>query len=204
MKIDDLSKTQLILLGLLISFVTSIATGIVTVSLMDQAPPGLTQTVNRVVEKTIETVVPGKTIKVEVPVVMTEEDLILAAVEKATPTVATLSDMGTGFYIGADKFVIVVSSASTSPELKVVNPTATSTAFLKLAKADPRIGQYAIAVEPSGGISSGLVTSYLKEENIFQTDIRSSTTGSPVVSIYGEVIGVYLSGGRVIPISVLK
>ena len=37
---EHLNKQQLILLTLLISFVTSIATGIVTVSLMDQAPQG--------------------------------------------------------------------------------------------------------------------------------------------------------------------
>ena len=55
---DQLSKQQLILLALLVSFVTSLATGIVTVSLMDQAPRGVIQTINRVVERTIEQVSP--------------------------------------------------------------------------------------------------------------------------------------------------
>jgi hypothetical protein len=56
MNIDDLSKSQLLLLTLLVNFVMSIATGIVTVSLLDQAPQTVTQTVNRIIEHTVETV----------------------------------------------------------------------------------------------------------------------------------------------------
>jgi S1-C subfamily serine protease len=51
---EHLSKQQLILLALLVSFVTSLSTGIFTVSLMSQAPQGVMQTINQVVEKTIE------------------------------------------------------------------------------------------------------------------------------------------------------
>ena len=55
---EHLSKQQLILLALLVSFVTSLSTGIVTVSLMDQAPQGVTRTVSQVIERTIQAAVP--------------------------------------------------------------------------------------------------------------------------------------------------
>ncbi|MBI4118311.1 MAG: serine protease [Parcubacteria group bacterium] len=84
MDLENLNKNQLILLALLVSFVTSIATGIVTVTLMDQAPPGVTQTINRVVERTERIIVPQKS---EQPaqvnnIVIKEEDFIVKAAEK--------------------------------------------------------------------------------------------------------------------------
>lgn len=88
MDIEDLTKAQIVLLVLLVSFVTSIATGIVTVSLLAQAPPAVTQTVNRIVERTIETVVPGENqetsiITTETTVVVKEDDLITESIQGA-------------------------------------------------------------------------------------------------------------------------
>lgn len=95
MDIEKLSKSQIILLTLLVSFVTSIATGIVTVSLMDQAPPAIAQTVNRVIERTIEKVVStGQTastvVTTEKTVVVKEADMIALAVKKVSPSVVRL------------------------------------------------------------------------------------------------------------------
>src|ERR1700757_1800707 len=56
MNIEDLSKSQLLMLMLLVNFVTSIATAVLTVSLLDQAPATVTQTVNQIVDRTVETV----------------------------------------------------------------------------------------------------------------------------------------------------
>ena len=86
MNVEELNKTQIILLTLLISFVTSIATGIVTVSLVNQAPPVVTETIHKVIEKTIERIVPGEQtatiIEKTTTVVMNNDNSVADAVEK--------------------------------------------------------------------------------------------------------------------------
>lgn len=99
MNMEELSKSQIVLLTLLVTFVTSIATGIVTVSLMDQAPPAVAQTVNRIIERTIQTVASttprGQTattvVTQEKTVIVKESDLISQAVQKVSPSVVRLS-----------------------------------------------------------------------------------------------------------------
>ncbi len=95
--IEKLSKSQIILLTLLVSFVTSIATGIVTVSLMDQAPPAIAQTVNRVVERTVEKVIPAvqtAAVGETKTVVIRESDLIAQAIDQVRPSIVSLYSSG--------------------------------------------------------------------------------------------------------------
>ncbi|MDO8564883.1 MAG: serine protease [bacterium] len=85
---EELNKQQLILLALLVSFVTSIATGIVTVSLMDQAPPVVTQTINRVVEKTIERVITEPSVTTPASAVIARETIVVKADDQVIEAIA--------------------------------------------------------------------------------------------------------------------
>jgi hypothetical protein len=111
MDIQDLNKSQLILLAILISFVTSIATGISTVTLMQQAPSSVTVPINRIVKQTIEKVVPveSKTQPLSVDQQKLLEDL--KAIKPLTVSLFLKGEkedkiLGTGLFLGNDKVVI--------------------------------------------------------------------------------------------------
>jgi hypothetical protein len=104
MDIEELSKAQLILLMILVNFVTSIATGVLTVSLLDQAPANVTQTVNRIVDHTIETVATGTPLAaviaplpaaVKTTVINTDDLRMSAIAAAAVRTVGIYSTTGT-------------------------------------------------------------------------------------------------------------
>ena len=83
MDIEHLTKTQIVLLVLLCTFVASIATGIVTVSLLAQAPPAVTQTVNHIIQRTVEAVAPTGTTPTtvkETTVVVKEDELLSSTI----------------------------------------------------------------------------------------------------------------------------
>lgn len=96
MNMDHLTKSQLVLLVLLVSFVTSVVTGIVTVTLVNQAPQPITQTVGRILEKTIEKVVPGETADSKAagnksaPVILTQDDVVVKLVKSVSPAVVSI------------------------------------------------------------------------------------------------------------------
>ncbi|MEI8130219.1 MAG: hypothetical protein WCG55_01795 [bacterium] len=120
-EIKDLNKTQLILLAILLSFVVSIATGIVTVTLMQQAPTGFTQTVNRVVQQTIEKVSPDYSPNKVQTVVVKEDDLVVDAVTKTRSHLYPLytskdatSSIGEGYSIGGGQFITSSSALDTT------------------------------------------------------------------------------------------
>lgn len=156
---EELNKNQIVLLTLLVSFVTSIATGIVTVTLMDQAPAGVTQTINRVVERTIEKVVPGevteRTVIKEVPVVVTEEELIVKVINEASPAVVKVSKrsgemVGSGFLASDDGLVLTSAGAFAGAQVGQTYRIAWrtgDTASARLIKISPADGIVALRVD---------------------------------------------------------
>jgi S1-C subfamily serine protease len=139
---EELNKTQIVLLTLFITFVTSVTTGIVTVTLLEQAPPGVATTINRVVERTIEKVTPVVT-KTETRVVGQEDEIIRTAslnksaivrivllgdglVSNASSSLASVvladaepvnKEIGTGFLVSSDG--LVATSYSLIPDQTV-------------------------------------------------------------------------------------
>lgn len=91
MDLENLTKHQIILLTLLVSFVTSMATGIVTVSLMNQAPPSVSRTINQIVERTVQTVAPSTqqntvAVTTQKTIVVKDDDLVaqtIASIQKS-------------------------------------------------------------------------------------------------------------------------
>jgi len=120
MDIKELNKSQLILLAVLLSFITSIATGITTVALMQQAPKSVTVPINRVVQQTVEKIeqVEGKT--VTQTVVIKEEDLVVDAIAKNKTALFSITksvqnpdftysevSAGRGFAVSTDGTIVV-------------------------------------------------------------------------------------------------
>ncbi|RJQ31512.1 PDZ domain-containing protein [Candidatus Parcubacteria bacterium] len=81
---ENLTRTQIVLLVLLVSFVTSLATGIVTVTLVNQAPPPVTNTINRVVEK----ITPGENLVTER--IVTSEEKSVKVIKEVSPAVVSV------------------------------------------------------------------------------------------------------------------
>lgn len=96
---EHLTKQQIVLLCLLVSFVSSIATGIVTVSLLDQAPPAVTQTINRVVERTIQTVGANATTTKET-VIVKDDQAIVDAIARASKAIVRIQSDGAPIAVG--------------------------------------------------------------------------------------------------------
>ncbi len=123
MDVKDLNKPQLIMLAILLSFITSIATGITTVTLMQQAPASVTVPINRIVKQTVEKIqqVEGKT--TVQTVVIKEEDLVVDALAKNKSAVFNIIkeaqdvdgktievSAGQGFIVSAEGIIVVDSS----------------------------------------------------------------------------------------------
>lgn len=194
MDLEKLNKSQIVLLTLLVSFVTSIATGIVTVALMEQAPPAITQTVNRIVERTVEKVSPDSMTASAAStetVVIRESELLSNAISKVSPSVVRLfmpgrdeagnnAQLFIGLAIVADANGVLIADAGT--------PEGTLTAL----RSDGVSVPVNVLARPSGSnlIRLQAATTNEKNEKIDWRPIgfakRDATLGSSVVTIGGR------------------
>ena len=204
---EDLTKTQLILLALLVSFVTSMATGIVAVTLMEQAPEPLVQTINRVVERTVETVreaipVADKTqrqsvVTKETTIVVKEEDLITSTIAKNATTLVRLSApgglnsdeefVGLGVVVG-DAGTVATDAALVSPTSRTLQATFTDgTSYAVIALPDT--GDSRIAFLKLVGTTTsaeGVPTADRKFPTAVFADASALKLGQTVIALGGE------------------
>ena len=115
MDIKDLNKSQLILLAVLLSFVTSIATGITTVTLMERAPQSVTVPLTQVIRETVEKIVPAKVPNTPTPPALSDDQKkLLEELKAIKPLTVTLilkgetedKVLGTGLFLGDNKVVV--------------------------------------------------------------------------------------------------
>ena len=200
MDIEKLNKTQIILLTLLTSFVTSIATGIVTVTLMDQAPPGVTHTISKVVEKTVEKIVPAKTQGSTIikTVVVEQKDALAEAVAKNEQSLVRIKKasneeseedlfISIGFVVSESGLVITDSahvgndieysvefSDGSKGLMKVVDQSEGSGIALLLAEGEDEKNSFTpvkFADEDTLSLGEGIVALGGKENNNIQTGV---------------------------------
>ncbi len=192
-----LNTQQIILLCLLVSFVTSIATGITVVSLMQQEPGSVTQTINRVIERTVETVASNEPIeqikniitqnpqpeKEVVTVVVNQEDQTINAVTKNEQSLARIySGRNTDF---ATMGIIVNSAGNIVVDKRMISKVQDYTA---------RIGSQSYVVSyKSGSETADFIVLEIKGES--PNNFVPATFGdSSTVKLAQSVIS--LSGSR--------
>jgi hypothetical protein len=228
MDIEELSKSQLILLTILVNFVVSIATGILTVSLLDQAPPVVTQTINRVVEHTIEKVGEAAPAVIAPSPAPSTQDLVTGAIAADAARTVALFDARTGTsspalalgtYLPTARAIVTASNGTLPTEVLVqfasgahvaasraregsglvvygfsdtaVLPQAAKPALIP-AK-DLKLGQTALALTNEGAAVTGIV-SKVNDAGI-HTTLPYLGSGSAVVDLAGNIIGITPSGG---------
>ncbi len=93
MELEQLTKKQLVFLALLISFMTSIVTAIFTVSLVNQAPPPITNTINKVIERIVDPMGANKDQEKnqnQQPAYVSKDEAIIKIVKDASPAIVSV------------------------------------------------------------------------------------------------------------------
>lgn len=198
MNIEDLNKSQLLLLTILVNFIMSIATGILTVSLLDQAPPIVSQTVNRIVEQTVQTVAPGiaSVVTKQTTVVDKQQDLVVAAIAAQAARTVTIyagaststAPLAVGTYLPKSRAVVTATNVNVSlpAQATVMFPNGTSEA-VSLARSTNSITIYGFADSaklPAIASPALLATTTLAQG---ETVIALASDGSALIGIISRI-----------------
>lgn len=206
-----MNKPQLILLAVLLSFITSIATGITTVTLMQQAPASFTVPVNRVIQQTVEKIqqVEGKT--TVQTVVVKEEDLVVDALEKNKSAVFSITrngqdlegnsievSAGRGFAVSRDG--IIAADALLVPSDRVYYATGGGGKF----KAD------FLSVDEAGGFSFLKIGEAVSGTDKFiltvptSGDLGKMKTGQKILVLGSKISSFIFQGAENMDTEILK
>lgn len=195
MDLNNLNKHQVILTALLVSFVASTATGIITVSLMNQAPPPVTQTIEHVVQTTVEKAVPAAqgAAVAEETVIVKEDDATIAAIAKASVSIVRVYSFDPN---GVESFAGfgVIATSSTDVNAYVVGNIFTTgqTRFEGKLAGGNTVGLTYISTDPSSGLSilsaeQGATPALVKAyTGATFTDSDDVQLGQTVIAIGGE------------------
>jgi len=193
MNIEDLTKSQLLLLTVLVNFVTAIATAVLTVSLLAETPTTVTQTVNRIVDHTIETVT------MQVPAGGTkdtggsrDEELLTSAVASNVARTVKISRdskgevIATGVYLPKSR-AIATSRVVALPREIFVTFADGSSAEASLSNNSDTIGIFGFsdtAILPNAPAAEPIASTELK---LGQTVIALAEGGNVVTGIISKV-----------------
>jgi hypothetical protein len=193
MDIEELSKSQLILLTILVNFVTSVATAILAVSLLDHAPPYVTQTINRVVEHSIETVAPP--IVSAVAPAPSNQELVTAAIGADAARIAyiyepsatsTTQAVAIGTFLPKSHTVVTAAQAGLPKEAKIIFAGG-ATLPASLSKADGSIVIYGFAESAAFPKVPSVSLVAAKDLALGQTALAVGADGSASTGIISRV-----------------
>jgi hypothetical protein len=195
MNIEELSKAQLILLTILVNFVMSVATSIMTVSLLDQAPQVVTQAINRVVDRTVERVVQAvPAVAPSSPAPSNQELVMNAIASQAARTVGfyparsgtSSPAIAVGTYLSKSRVVVTAARESLMRDM-LIEFSGGKTALGTLVTAKNGIAIYGFATNaalPEAPATSLVIT---KDLRLGQTVLAISADGSAATGIVAKV-----------------
>lgn len=199
MDIEDLTKTQLLLLTILVNFIVSIATGVLVVSMLDQSPAPITQTVQQIVDHTIETIstpISSPILSNPAPATATPEQQLTSAIaaDGARTVLIYKQDATTspaiafGVYLPKSRAVATTFSLQLPKEVTIMFSNG-STADASLSKNGDAIAIYGFsdtAMLPNAAAANPIAIGDLKqgESVVGLTKDRAAITG--IISKVGD------------------